>query len=71
MAKKIGGDNHGFKFIQLPFNLYYDQALLGKTQTIDDNPVSCLRICNKIGVELFLLSVPLMQGRLLQPGVMH
>ena len=30
MAKKIGGENHGFRFIQLPFNMRYDQALLGK-----------------------------------------
>ncbi|QDI89640.1 aldo/keto reductase [Candidatus Nitrosopumilus sp. SW] len=69
MAKKVGGDNHGFRFIQLPFNLYYDQALLGKTQTIQNNPVSVLESATRLGVGVFT-SVPLMQGRLLQPGVM-
>ena len=69
MAKKIGGENHGFKFIQLPFNLYYDQALLGKTQTIQNNPVSVLESATRLGIGVFT-SVPLMQGRLLQPGVM-
>lgn len=69
MAKKIGGENHGFKFIQLPFNLYYDQALLGKTQTIENNSVSALEAATRLDVGVFT-SVPLMQGRLLQPGVM-
>ena len=36
MAKKIGGDNNGFKFIQLPYNLNYDQALLAKNQTLSN-----------------------------------
>ena len=69
MAKKIGGENHGFKFIQLPFNLYYDQALLGKTQIIQNNPVSALESATRLEIGVFT-SVPLMQGRLLQPGVM-
>lgn len=69
MAKKVGGENNGFKFIQLPFNLYYDQALLGKTQTIENNPVSVLESATRLGIGVFT-SVPLMQGRLLQPGVM-
>lgn len=69
MAKKIGGDDHGFRFIQLPFNLYYDQALLGKTQKIEEKPVSVLEAASRLGVGVFT-SVPLMQGRLLQPGVM-
>ncbi|MHA7734897.1 aldo/keto reductase [Nitrosopumilus sp. S6] len=69
MARKAGGDDHGFRFIQLPFNLYYDQALLGKTQTIQNNPVSTLESATRLGIGVFT-SVPLMQGRLLQPGVM-
>jgi aryl-alcohol dehydrogenase-like predicted oxidoreductase len=69
MAKKVGGEHHGFKFIQLPFNLYYDQALLGKTQTIQNNPVSVLESATRLDIGVFT-SVPLMQGRLLQPGVM-
>ena len=66
MAKEIGGENHGFRFIQLPFNLYYDQALLGKTQTLGTDPVSVLEAAVKLGIGVFT-SVPYMQGRLLQP----
>ena len=69
MAKKIGGDDHGFRFIQLPYNMYYDQALLGKTQMIGDKNVSFLESAVQLGVGVFT-SVPFMQGRLLTPGTM-
>ncbi|ARS64551.1 MAG: aldo/keto reductase [Nitrosopumilus sp.] len=69
MAKKIGGDNHGFKFIQLPYNMNYDQALLGKNQIIGNKPVSILESAVTLGIGVFT-SVPFMQGRLLSPGVM-
>jgi len=69
MAKKIGGENHGFRFIQLPFNMNYDQALLGKTQLLGTENVSVLEAAVKLGIGVFT-SVPFMQGRLLAPGVM-
>ncbi len=69
MAKKIGGENHGFKFIQLPFNMHYDQALLGKTQSFGGENISVLETAVKLGIGVFT-SVPFMQGRLLQPGAM-
>ena len=69
LAKKIGGENHGFRFIQLPFNLYYDQALLAKNQSVETKNVSILEAGVHLDVGIFT-SVPLMQGRLLAPGVM-
>ena len=69
MAKNVGGENHGFKFIQLPYNMNYDQALLGKNQLIQNKPVSILESAVTLGVGVFT-SVPFMQGRLLAPGVM-
>jgi aryl-alcohol dehydrogenase-like predicted oxidoreductase len=69
MAKNIGGDDHGFKFIQLPYNMNYDQALLGKNQLLQSKPVSILESAVTLGVGVFT-SVPFMQGRLLSPGVM-
>ena len=69
MAKKIGGDDHGFKFIQLPYNMNYDQALLSKNQTVQSKPVSILESAVTLGIGVFT-SVPFMQGRLLTPGVM-
>jgi len=69
IAKEIGGENHGFRFVQLPYNLNYDQALLGKTQTIGTDSVSVLEAATRLGIGVFT-SVPFMQGRLLQPGIM-
>ena len=69
MAKKIGGENHGFKFIQLPFNMNYDQALLAKNQTVQNKSVSILESAVTLGIGVFT-SVPFMQGRLLTPGTM-
>ncbi len=69
LAKKVGGNNHGFRFIQLPYNMYYDQALLAKNQTLDGRQVSILEAALKLNVGVFT-SVPLMQGRLLTPGAM-
>jgi len=69
MAKEAGGENHGFRFIQLPYNMNFDQALLTKNQLIDNKPVSILEASVRLGIGVFT-SVPFMQGRLLAPGVM-
>ncbi len=69
LARQAGGDGHGFRFVQLPFNMYYDQALLKKHQRLGGRDVSALECARALGVGVFA-SVPLMQGRLLQPGAM-
>ena len=69
MAKKAGGEKHGLRFVQLPFNLYYDQALLTKNQPQNGDMISFLNAASLLGVGVFT-SVPFMQGRLLSPGVM-
>lgn len=69
MAREIGGENHGFRFIQLPFNMYYDQALLSKNQAVEGRQSSILEAAAALGIGVFT-SVPFMQGRLLQPGTM-
>ena len=63
IAKDVGGSNHGFKFIQLPFNMYYDQALLKKNQEVNGQLDSILDASLKLNIGVFT-SVPLMQGRL-------
>ena len=69
LAKSVGGEEHGFRFIQLPFNLYYDQAYMIKNQTVNGQKMSILESAKNLNIGVFT-SVPLMQGRLLQPGVM-
>ena len=69
MAKEIGGENHGFRFIQLPYNMNYDQALLAKNQLFGTEKISILEAAVRLEVGVFT-SVPFMQGRLLTPGTM-
>ena len=69
LAKKVGGENHGFRFIQLPYNMNFDQALLTKNQILGDEHVSVLEAAVRLEIGVFT-SVPFMQGRLLAPGIM-
>lgn len=69
LAKEVGGDGHGFRFIQLPYNMYYDQAFMTKNQPVGQTDVSVLEAAQNYDVGVFT-SVPLMQGRLLAPGVL-
>jgi len=65
LAQDVGGTDHGFRFIQLPFNLHFDQAMLLKNQIVAGNQKSILESANELGIGVFT-SVPLMQGRLLE-----
>lgn len=69
LAKESGGAEHGLRFIQLPYNLYLDQALMLKNQPNHEKDISLLESAqaNEIGV---FTSVPFMQGKLLAPGVL-
>ena len=69
LAKQCGGENHGFRFVQLPFNMYLDQAFMKKNQNINGNPVSILEAAKEYDIGVFT-SLPLMQGKLLAPGAM-
>ena len=69
LANEVGGPEHGFRFIQLPFNMYLDQALILKNQSYDGTHESILEVAKKFEVGVFT-SVPLMQAKLLSPGVM-
>lgn len=68
LAKIAGGNNHGFRFIQLPFNMYLDQAYMLTNQYMDGKDVSILESARHYDIGVFT-SVPLMQGKLLGQGV--
>ena len=65
IAKEVGGTEHGFRFIQLPFNLHFDQAMLLKNQTVNGEQKTILESALELGIGVFT-SVPLMQGRLIE-----
>ena len=68
IAKNIGGENHGFRFIQLPFNLMFDQAYLTKNHTINGKTISFLEAAQMFNLGVFT-SVPLLQGKLLTANI--
>lgn len=69
LAKEVGGYEHGFRFIQLPYNMYLDQAIMIKNQTFDGKIDTILQSAKHHNIGVFT-SVPLMQAKLLSPGVM-
>jgi len=64
IAEDVGGENHGFRFIQLPYNLAYTEAYLLKNQSVGgDTELTILEACNRLKIGVFT-SVPLLQAKL-------
>jgi aryl-alcohol dehydrogenase-like predicted oxidoreductase len=64
VARGVGGEGHGFRFVQLPFNVAMNEALTQKDQRIADEPLTTFEAARMLGVGVFT-SVPLSQARLL------
>ena len=69
LAIEVGGTEHGFRFIQLPFNLMLDQAYMIKNHVINGKTISLLEAAQTFNLGVFT-SVPLLQGKLLTANVM-
>ena len=69
LAMQAGGKEHGFRFIQLPFNLMLDQAYMTKNHNAGGKTVSVLEAAQEFNLGVFT-SVPIMQGKLLTANVM-
>jgi aryl-alcohol dehydrogenase-like predicted oxidoreductase len=69
LAEKVGGKEHGFRFIQLPYNLAYSEALLLKSQSVGGQKnLTILEAAEKLGIRIFT-SIPLFQSRLLRAQI--
>src|SRR6266508_3348294 len=68
-ADSVGGKNHGFRFIQLPYNLAYSEALLLRNQSVgSEKNLTILQAAARLNIGIFT-SIPLFQGRLLRGQV--
>lgn len=70
-AREVGGDGHGFRFIQLPLNLAMPEALTLKNQTVNGAELSTLEAAGALGVTA-IASASILQGRVAQglpPGL--
>jgi aryl-alcohol dehydrogenase-like predicted oxidoreductase len=61
-AREVGGDDHGFRFIQLPFNLAMPEALTLANETLNGEQVSVLEAASHLGVTA-VASASILQGR--------
>jgi len=68
LAKEVGGESHGFRFIQLPFNMMMNEALMLDNQSVNGEMLSIIKAASKLEIGLFT-SVPLMQRRLLNDKI--
>ena len=62
-AREIGGEAHGFRFIQLPFNLAMPEAVEVANETIDGEAMSVVEAAKRLGVTV-VASASLLQGRI-------
>jgi hypothetical protein len=66
LAEKVGGKDHGFRFIQVPINIMHPEAFVENYQNYTHPekgviPVTLTAVCNSLKINLISCS-PLMQG---------
>jgi aryl-alcohol dehydrogenase-like predicted oxidoreductase len=62
LARAVGGEGHGFRFIQLPFNLAMPEALVAANQTYQGTPLSVLEVARALGITV-VASASIFQGK--------
>lgn len=63
IARQIGGENHGFRFIQLPYNLAMPEAFLFSNQAFNGKVLPLLPAAHEFGLTV-MCSASILQGRL-------
>ncbi len=64
IAEQVAGQEHHFRFIQLPYNLGMPEAYTLKNQEVDGQRVSTLEACERLGVYTYI-SASIYQGRVI------
>jgi aryl-alcohol dehydrogenase-like predicted oxidoreductase len=63
IASEVGGENHHFRFVQLPFNLAMPEALTRPNQSVGGKMVPMVQAARDLGIHL-VSSAALLQGQL-------
>ncbi|MFQ5817604.1 MAG: aldo/keto reductase [Terriglobia bacterium] len=63
LAEEVGGANHHFKAIQLPYNLAMPEAFVRANQSLDARPASLLEAAQQFGIAIFA-SASILQGQI-------
>ncbi len=72
LAEEVGGKDHHFKVIQLPYNIGMPEALAEKTQSFNGATVPLLVAAKALDIYV-MISAPILQGRLARglPADLH
>ena len=70
IARQIGGEDHGFKFIQLPYNLAMPEAYLLRNQAVTGKVFTPLDAARELGVAA-MCSASILQGKLTHSVPFH
>ncbi len=62
LAREVGGEAHGFRFVQLPFNLAMPEALTLANQLVEGQQLSLLEAAEALGI-IVISSASIFQGR--------
>jgi aryl-alcohol dehydrogenase-like predicted oxidoreductase len=65
LAKEIAGEQHRFRFVQLPYNLAMTEALTLGNQTVDGHTKTMMEAASELGIAL-IASASLLQGQVAQ-----
>jgi aryl-alcohol dehydrogenase-like predicted oxidoreductase len=65
IAREVGGESHGFRFVQLPFSLAMPEALTLSNQAVEGEQVTTLEAAAALGVTV-MSSASIFQGRVAQ-----
>jgi aryl-alcohol dehydrogenase-like predicted oxidoreductase len=63
IAREAGGQNHHFRFVQLPMNLAMPEALLRPNQAVEGKTMATVQAARALGITL-VTSAALLQGQL-------
>jgi aryl-alcohol dehydrogenase-like predicted oxidoreductase len=67
VAREVGGEDHGFRFVQFPFNIAMPEAVTLRNQPVQGHRTTLFDAARRLGVGCFT-SVPLVQGQLARSG---
>jgi aryl-alcohol dehydrogenase-like predicted oxidoreductase len=70
IARQVGGENHGFKFIQLPYNLAMPEAFLFRNQALRGKVFVPFEAARELGVTV-MCSASILQGKLAHSVPLH
>lgn len=67
IARTVGGEDHGLRFLQFPFSLGMPEAAALRNQPVRGERVTLFEAASRLGLGCFT-SVPLLQGQLARVG---